>query len=272
MRYLNDFIQSVRKIISTMDIYAIGEMVYMIREEAEVYIALSFDLFDRSSDLRLYASIGCPLDDLSITPSGALVGGQCYDINEYACKNNAHYLSNKLEEAESGRSKYTTQRIKDAFDKNLFVFKETMLADIEKIDTYESYFDFRVKNDHFGYGVNMPYPSIDAFYAAVLLEREATAADMYRVMLKDNGMYKTIRAINEVMRIDATDYIFQMLEKEGYLDLNGSDYKGAQQMEKTVIQRILQERIQLLREEAEHRWESNRRIYWQFVQQCQLSS
>lgn len=268
MRYFKDFIQCIRKSIPNMDVYAVDEMAYMLKEEAEVYIGLSFDLFDRSSDLRLYASAGCPLDDLMIMPSGALVGGNCYDINEYACKNNAHYLSNKLEESENGQSRYTTQLIKDAFDKNLTVFKETMLADIEKIDTYESYFDFRIKNDHFGYGVNMPCPGIDTFYAAILLKREATAADMYRVMLKDSRMYKTIREINGVLHIDSTDHIFQMLEKEGYLDLEDSDYAGARQMEKTVIQRILQEKARFLKAEAERRLEGNRKIYQQFVRQC----
>ena len=91
---------------------------------------------------------------------------------------------------------------------------------------------------------------------------------MYRIMLKDSRMYKTIREINRVLHIDSTDHIFQMLEKEGYLDLEDSDYAGARQMEKTVIQRILQEKAQFLKAEAERRFEGNRKTYQQFVRQC----
>ena len=131
----------------------------------------------------------------------------------------------------------------DAFDKNLIVFKETMLADIAKIDSYESYFDFRIKNDHFGYGVKMPYPCADSFYAAILIDREVTAADIYRVMLKDSRKYRIINEINKVMEIDSPDYIFQLLEKEGYPDLDDSDYPGALQIGKTVIYRTLQDNI-----------------------------
>ena len=263
-RYFNEFKQQLQRNLEDVDTVFVNEVAYMFNEQAEIFSTLSYDLFDRGSDLRLYAGIGCVSDDLSISPFGGLPCGG-YEINDYACKKNAHYVSNKLPDTDRGSGKYTTKAIRNAFDVNLQVYKATVLPDIRQITGIESYFDFRIAADHFGYGVNMPQPGVSEFYTALFLGREHTAADMYRIMLKDRSMYRAIRAIDAVMQLDSADYVFKRFEEAGYLELDDSDFRAAQQMETQVIECIIRERKNLLLRESEQILERSRAVYRKFI-------
>lgn len=144
---------------------------------------------------------------------------------------------------------------------NISLLKNTLLAELLKIDSVEDYYAFAIKHDSLLMGTQyfppIPFPSLSAFFLCIHVGKIREAGAVYTALLHQHN--EAIFNINACMRPESTKEIHEKFDR---LDYPNTMHGGAERWlaEIEIVCNLLRERQELLKDEVSKRIERSRNV------------
>lgn len=146
------------------------------------------------------------------------------------------------------------------------MLKNTLLAELLKIDSVEDYYAFAIKHDSLLMGTQyfppIPFPSLSAFFLCIHVGKIREAGAVYTALLHQHN--EAIFNINACMRPESTKEIHEKFDR---LDYPNTMHGGAERWlaEIEIVCNLLRERQELLKDEVSKRIERSRNVCDRFL-------
>lgn len=188
--YKELFTQAMKPILQGMDYVQEDCSFYLYRRPIQVVELISFDMISGGGMFYVFGGAAAFCNAICVYPNNQLSIG-CYDVNDYLLKQGKPSLDNRCFSDNTGLSlkRYSKKQFIEQLDKNLELFRNTLLSDILKIKSLDDYYSFKVKGDAYGHIARIPFPTIDSFNLCIQLGKIYEASIIVFQMLRRNDPY-----------------------------------------------------------------------------------
>lgn len=255
--YRQMFLGAIADALSGIEYHLVNDAFYVYKREIGVVIKVTFDAYSNVSAFRIYGGASAFCSSIELTSGGGLSVG-CRDLNDYALRCGLPAIDN--DNPLGAGKRYRKAVLEEKLQKNMALFKKSMLADLLGIESVEDYYNYEVKAGGIRYTVEIPFPCIDTFFLCISLGKFREASHIYLRMLLQYMYTKSIDAINESMHLSSKDAVMDALDRVDVQVNSNKDTFIRFEKEAEAVESVLRDHEASLMEEVENRIDKSRII------------
>lgn len=252
------FLDAISRELNGVEYCLKGDSFYIYRREIGVVICIAFDVFSNGSEFYIGAGATDFSSSIEVHPNGQL-SVRCYDVNEYAPRCGYRGIDNRNVNPENCLpQRYSKSALVLKIQENVNLLRNTLLKELLGMQSLEDYYSFRVRADALHHTASIPFPTIDAFFLCISLDKFREAGHVYRMMLQRRD--RDIFAIDECIRLNLSDRILRSLDEDCTQVTTNRDAFLRLEREGAVIEGILNEHRTTLLDEAQRKIARSRAV------------
>lgn len=167
-----------------LDFRVVGGNFYLYKRDIGIVELIGFDMLFGGRDFYIAAGASSFCRKITVYPNNQL-SIKCYDVAEYSRKCGIEPIVNLIDgRTGNAKTKYGKKSFEAQLERNIQLFRVTLLRDLSGLTNLMDYYNFKVKADAFGHEARIPFPTIDTFFLCVQLEKIMEASTVLLLMLK----------------------------------------------------------------------------------------